>query len=291
VRLRRHASAAPPEVAELGEKVRRARARNRALRRRLDKTTSRLESQRAELARLREWSLDVFPDRPVPDRLTAAAGAIRDEGLTFLTPDQLRSLISCVLEVEEAGREGILIEAGTARGGSAIAMALAKSPERELRVYDVFGMIPAPSDRDGADVVRRYETIASGKASTRDGSVYYGYREDLLGEVRESFARHHVPVEENRVSLVEGLFQDTVTGDEPVALAHLDGDWYDSTMTCLERIAPRLVVGGRLVIDDYYSWSGCRRAVDDYFADRPGYRVEFRAKVHVVRTAPSTVGH
>jgi asparagine synthase (glutamine-hydrolysing) len=69
-----------------------------------------------------------------------------------------------------------------------------------------------------------------------------------------------------------------------VAFAHLDGDWYESTMVCLERIAPLLIQGGRIVLDDYYAWSGCRTAVDEYFADRPGFRLERRAKVHVVRT-------
>ena len=38
---------------------------------------------------------------------------------------------------------------------------------------------------------------------------------------------------------VKGLFENTIDLDEPVAFAHLDGDWYDSTMICLERIGPR----------------------------------------------------
>ena len=54
-------------------------------------------------------------------------------------------------------------------------------------------------------------------------------------------------------------------------------------MTCLERIAPLVVPGGRIVLDDYDHWSGCRRAVDEYFADRPGFRLEHKAKLHVVR--------
>ena len=49
----------------------------------------------------------------------------------------------------------------------------------------------------------------------------------------ESFARLGVPVETHNVELIRGLFSDTMTLDEPVALAHLDGDWYESTMTCL----------------------------------------------------------
>ena len=92
-----------------------------------------------------------------------------------------------------------------------------------------------------------------------------------------------MPADERNVELVKGLFEDTIDLDAPVALAHLDGDWYESTMTCLERIAPLLVPGGRIVFDDYYYWSGCRRAVDEYFADRDGFTLEHRARLHVVR--------
>jgi asparagine synthase (glutamine-hydrolysing) len=263
----------------------------RRLRRKLDKAQRKLDARdeemarlRAELDLLRDFTLDVFPDRPLPDALRGELAAVRADHLTFLTEAQLESLVGCVLEAEAAGREGILVEAGTARGGSAIAMALAKSRTRPLHVYDVFGLIPPPSEEDGAEVHRRYERITSGQArGLAEDEEYYGYREDLLGEVRDSFARHGVPVEEHAVSLVQGLFQDTIAGDEPVALAHVDGDWYESTMTCLSRLGPRVVPGGRIVVDDYYTWSGCRRAVDEYFAEHPEFRLEMRAKVHAVR--------
>ena len=82
----------------------------------------------------------------------------------------------------------------------------------------------------------------------------------------------------------QGLFQDTLHPAGPVALAHIDGDWYASVMTCLERIVPVLIPGGTLVIDDYHHWSGCRKAVDEYFADR---RDQFafveRSRLHIVR--------
>jgi asparagine synthase (glutamine-hydrolysing) len=38
------------------------------------------------------------------------------------------------------------------------------------------------------------------------------------------------------------------------------------------------------VLDDYQSWSGCRRAVDEYFAGRDGFTLEHRSRLHVVRT-------
>ena len=66
-------------------------------------------------------------------------------------------------------------------------MAAAKDPQREMKVYDVFGMIPEPSERDGQDVLDRYEKISAGESRGIRGETYYGYRQDLLGEVTESF--------------------------------------------------------------------------------------------------------
>ena len=192
-------------------------------------------------------------------------------------------LASLVAEADLAQRPGLVVEAGTALGGAAIVMAAAKAAGRPMKVYDVFGMIPPPSDKDGTDVHRRYDRILKGESTGLRGDVYYGYHDDVYGEVKASFARLGAPVEDNDVDLVQGLFQDTIDLDEPVAFAHLDGDWYESTMTCLERIVPLLTPGGRIVLDDYYAWSGCTTAVDEYFAGRAGYRIERRARLHVVR--------
>ena len=91
-------------------------------------------------------------------------------------------------------------------------------------------------------------------------------------------------MESNNVKLVQGLFQDTIVGDEPVALAHIDGDWYDSVRTCLDRIGPRLVSGGVMAIDDYHYWTGCQMAVDDFLAEHPDeYRTALRTRLHVIK--------
>ncbi len=54
-------------------------------------------------------------------------------------------------------------------------------------------------------------------------------------------------------------------------------------MTCLTRIVPRLPAGGRLVIDDYDAWSGCKTAIDEFFAGRTDFRFERRGKLHIVK--------
>ena len=91
-------------------------------------------------------------------------------------------------------------------------------------------------------------------------------------------------LETSAVTFHEGLFEDTLHPDGPVAVAHLDGDWYQSLIVCLERIEPVLSPGGVLVIDDYEAWSGAQRAVDDFLA-RPEVTLEpvWKSRLHLVK--------
>lgn len=268
--------------------LKRPSATDDALRAELEEVRRKLRQSRREVKRLTgdlRWARGAIREGTIdlPDDVHKVIAQVQEERLTFLRASRLSDLAALVLDLDRRGIPGLVIEAGTARGGSAITMAAAKAPERPMRVYDVFAMIPPPSTRDGEDVHERYATIAKGEAKGKEGDVYYGYRSDLLTEVTESFERHGVPLADHHVELVAGLFDDTLHVDEPVAFAHLDGDWYESTMTCLQRIAPHVVPGGRIVLDDYYAWSGCRDAVDDYFRTRDDFRLEFRARVHAIR--------
>lgn len=236
------------------------------------------------------YSRSLTRPRQVASVLQAMVGApevvkqVRAKGLTLLREDALTDLHDAVQRLDREGVEGVLIEAGTARGGSAIVMANAKAVTRPLEVYDTFSLIPPPSELDGEDVKARYEAIAAGEATGRNGKQYYGYVEDLKGEVTQSFTELGVPIDEHSISLHEGLFQDTLAPEAPVALAHLDGDWYDSVMVCLERIVPHLSIGGVLVIDDYDAWSGCQRAVDDFLAATDAdLETSWKARLHITR--------
>jgi hypothetical protein len=249
--------------------------------------TQRRSAVRRVRRRVARWLAPAARDggeRALPPDVEATVAHVRAQHLTYLEPDRLRDLARVVLDIEERRLPGLLVEAGTARGGSAIVIAAAKAPERPMKVYDVFGMIPPPSERDGPDVHRRYEVIAGGGARGVGGERYYGYRDDLYSEVAEAFGRLGVPAGDRNVELVRGLFEDTIDLDEPVAFAHLDGDWYESTMTCLTRIAPLVVPGGRIVLDDYYHWSGCRAAVDEYFSGRPEFRLVPGHRLHAIRS-------
>lgn len=208
---------------------------------------------------------------------------VREKHLTYLAQEALSELLQVAIANENKNVEGIIIEAGCALGGSAIALAAAKNKNRELWVYDVFGMIPPPSEKDGEDVHNRYEEIKSGQSTGIAGKTYYGYEENLYEKVRQELINFGFEPQENNIHLVKGLFQDTLVVDSPVSLAHIDCDWYDSVSTCLSRIEPHLIKGGVLVIDDYYAWSGCKTAVDDYFKDKQEYEFIQKARLHIVK--------
>jgi hypothetical protein len=222
--------------------------------------------------------------KPSVRALHPIIGQVRKQRLTYLPVGALNDLFDAALTADRQGRPGSFLEAGCALGGSAMVLTQAKDPGRPLYIYDVFGMIPPPTDEDGPDIHERYEKIKSGQAAGIGGDPYYGYEEALMDRVRDTFATLGLPVDDNAVTLVKGLFQDTITGDEPVALAHIDGDWYDSVRTCLERIGPRLSPGGIMVIDDYFYWSGCRTAVDEFLAAHPDdYTTVTLTRLHIVK--------
>jgi (2Fe-2S) ferredoxin len=69
---------------------------------------------------------------------------------------------------------------------------------------------------------------------------------------------------------VKGLFQDTVPRCDvgPIAVLHLDGDWYESVKVCLDHLYDRVSPGGVIQIDDYGHWEGARKAVDEFMVAR-----------------------
>lgn len=189
---------------------------------------------------------------------------IRSKNLTYLSDKKLASLANTCRSIEESNLSGIFLEAGCALGGSAILVATLKRLERPLFIYDVFGMIPPPTKEDTQDVHDRYKTIVEDKSKGIGGDKYYGYEENLYEIVQANLRSFGINCEEQSVSLIKGLVQDTMKIDQPVAFAHVDVDWYEPVITCLKRVFPNLVLGGSIILDDYHDWGGCRKATDEY---------------------------
>jgi O-methyltransferase len=67
----------------------------------------------------------------------------------------------------------------------------------------------------------------------------------------------------------KGWFQDTLPIDsaeiDKIAILRLDGDWYESTKICLDYLYEKIVPRGFIIFDDYGLYSGCKKAVDEFF--------------------------
>lgn len=156
-----------------------------------------------------------------------------------------------------AGRApaGAIVECGTFAGGSAAVLARS-APQRELWLFDSWEGCPDPTE---------FDVNARGVAGTRGDFMATRDRAEELLFDRLSLNR-------SRVHLVQGWFDETLPATAgsigPIGLLHVDGDWYESTRVVLDTLFDQVVPGGFVVIDDYGDWMGCRRAVDEFLAER-----------------------
>jgi len=200
---------------------------------------------------------------------------IRKNNLTYVGRRKMKRLAFALDLIRQQGVPGSIIEAGVALGGTAILLARLRPPGRSLFLYDVFSTIPPPSERDEADAHQRYETIRTGKAVGIGGEQYYGYRPDLIEQVRRNLIDFGIDPSKEAVSFIPGTFETSLHPDRPVAFVHVDCDWYDSVVTCLDRIFPKLAQGGIMIFDDYKSYAGCKKAVDEFLSGRTDVEVLF----------------
>jgi hypothetical protein len=201
-----------------------------------------------------------------PPEVEALIAAIRAANLSYCGPPKLENVAEAAQLVRAANVSGRWLEAGVALGGSAILLGHLKAPGVPLDLHDVFAMIPPPGPDDGEDAHKRYAEIVSGRSAGLGGDTYYGYVDDLHARVLDNLRRFGLDLERDTIRTVRGLFEATLRPPGPIALAHVDCDWYDSVRVCIERVGPLLSPGGVIVFDDYSSYSGCRRAVDEWLA-------------------------
>ena len=64
---------------------------------------------------------------------------------------------------------------------------------------------------------------------------------------------------------------DPYSNSEPIAFAHIDCDWYRSVKCCIERVVDMVVPDGLIIFDDYNSFSGAKRAVDEWLTNETRY--------------------
>ena len=199
---------------------------------------------------------------------------LRANALTYCgRPGKLEVVHEAAKRVEAAHVPGIFLEAGVAMGGSAIVIAKTKARSRELRLYDVFEMLPPPAENDDSKSHAVYKDFLAGKVTGAVDRNYVANASDLLAFTRENMRKTGVEPDQENIHFIKGLYEHTLQVDVPVAFAHIDCDWYDSVKLCIERLADRVNPGGILLFDDYNSFQGCRKAVDEWLPNDARFRV------------------
>jgi O-methyltransferase len=154
---------------------------------------------------------------------------------------------------------GCVIECGVWRGGMSAGLCLALGSSRTYFLFDSFQGLPPAQTIVGPAAIRYQQD--------RDSPSYYDNC-----TAPEQFARQAMELAGARTfTLMPGWFSETLPTfkpPEPIALLRLDGDWYDSTITCLEHLFDRVARNGIIIVDDYYTWDGCSRAVHDFLSER-----------------------
>ncbi|SDT47323.1 TylF/MycF/NovP-related O-methyltransferase [Microlunatus soli] len=222
------------------------------------------------------------PAKPTVENLSKQ---VRQKRLSYLGQGKFDSIYDRIEQIRSDGVAGDFTEFGVALGGSGICLARALEDGQRYFGFDVFGMIPPPSQADGQKVLNRYKTISSGESKGISGDPYYGYMDDLLEKVKGNFAEFDCPVDGRRINLVEGLFETTLPAhdDLTISLAHIDCDWYDPVKLCLEYAWGHLSPGGFIILDDYNSWPGCKKAADEFLAATPAAKLLYEKPNAVIR--------
>ena len=151
--------------------------------------------------------------------------------------------------------QGDVVECGVWRGGMIAGLTKILGNNRKYFLYDSFEGLPDAREIDGAD--------ALSWQSDKNGSNYFDNCRAEMTHAEEIMNTTQVDY-----SIVKGWFNETLPVNEcsSIALLRLDADWYESTMSILENLYPKVVKDGLIIIDDYYVWDGCSRAVHDYLS-------------------------
>jgi O-methyltransferase len=155
---------------------------------------------------------------------------------------------------------GAVVECGTWKGGMSAGLIEIGGPNRDYYFFDSFEGLPVAKEIDGRAAIEWQ--------SRRDSDTYYNNCSASLDEFLDAIAATHVP--RNRLHVYKGFFCDTLPSAPlpSIAILRLDGDWYESTMECLRKFWDSVLPGGVIIIDDYFAWDGCSRAVHDFLTSR-----------------------
>jgi macrocin-O-methyltransferase TylF-like protien len=200
-------------------------------------------------------------------QLPSVEHAYEHENAFYLTcaPGRVGKLLAHYELYQRAQRvAGAFVECGIFKGASLARFAmfrhLFESEEtRALIGFDVFGKFPETAFDADKDRRARFISAAGDESISVD-------------QLRKVLADKGC---DKNVTLVVGDICQTVptyVAEHPelrIALLHVDVDILEPTRVVMETLAPLVVPGGVIVLDDYGIFPGATRAVDEFMKGRP----------------------
>ena len=195
---------------------------------------------------------------------------------TMLSRERLITLYQNAVFCEQNGIVGSFVECGVWKGGAVALMALANlkhgKTRRPIHLFDSFQEICEPDEKvDGARALKEVKMWSSGEAKGRLKplvGIYNVFGGPGTLEGNKNLLEKMIGYDPNFLYYHSGWFQETLPLDAgkvgPIAILRLDSDWYASTKICLDYLGDRVVKNGFVVIDDYGTYEGCKKAVDEY---------------------------
>jgi hypothetical protein len=185
---------------------------------------------------------------------TGIAETILSKHLTMVSKERLLNLYNQCLKFRDTTYS--FVECGVAKGGCLAMMASVAGENNRIYGFDSFEGLP--------DVVA--EDFAINRANPKEW-----VNKNLSEGIKTVYATFNtLKLDMKNVFLVKGFFKETLCIKEnidnigKIGVLRVDGDWYESTKICLEKLYDRVVVGGVIIIDDYGHWIGAQRATDEF---------------------------
>ena len=157
--------------------------------------------------------------------------------------------------------DGRIVECGVGPGRSTFAFSIISqhiTRSREIWGFDTFEGIPPPTVEDGK--------------SNRHKAGWWNHPQQQVVELLQFNGIDPSFVSEN-ITFVPGRFDESLSKYDgaPIALLHLDVDFYESYKVALESLYDYVAPGGTVAFDEYLNptWPGATQAIDEFFADRP----------------------
>ena len=191
------------------------------------------------------------------------------KGFTMTSTQRLFDLYKTVEYIAKANIPGSIVECGVWQGGSMMLAALTllkeNQTDRGIYLFDTFEGHPQPLAEHNNDIF--------GGNGNREW--FPGQAKADVSTVTKNMRSTGYPMD--NIHLYIGLVEQWLPKidrfikpkDAPHAIVRLDTDWYETVKIELEILWPRITLGGFLIIDDYGHYFGQRKAVDEYFANRP----------------------